>query len=188
MPAAGLLLGGAQALTGLIGGLIGGGKARRAQRALERLQTPTTESNAATNNLYNQASASPYDTQMYQMQKQNIGRGTAAGLGALQDRRSALAGISGLIRGQNDALLRAGANAEQQQFGRLATATQMKAADDNRVWEINKYMPYQKQFALLSQKAGAAAQGANMGWQNLFGGLQTGAMAAGDKSWKQLFQ
>lgn len=186
MPAAAGLAG-AQFLVGGIQSLINGGKAKRAQRALENLQTPTTTEDAAINNYYQRANANPYDTAFYQNQVQGINRGTVAGLSALQDRRSALAGVSGLVRGQNDALLRAGATAEQQQRAMLGQATQMKANDNNRVWEINKYMPYQKQFALLSQKAGAANQGVNAGLSNMFGGLQTLGMAAGDKSWKQLF-
>jgi hypothetical protein len=186
MPAA-LALAGLQGIAGLAQGIFGGRKARKAERALENLQTPTTENNAAINNLYNQASASPYATASYQNQMQNINRGTTTALSALGGRRSALAGVSSVLRAQSDAMGRAGANAEQQQFGRLGAATQMKANDDNRVWEVNKYMPYQKQFSLLAQKAAGGNATANAGWQNLFGGMQTAAMGAGDKSWKQLF-
>lgn len=186
MPAAAALAG-AQFLVGGIQSLVNSGKARRAQKALENLQTPTTTEDAAINNYYNQANANPYATGFYKNQVQGINRGTATGLAGLQDRRSALAGVSSLVRGQNDALLRAGATAENQQRQMLGAATQMKANDNNRVWEINKYMPYQKQFALMSQKAGAANQGVNAGMQNMFGGLQTLGMGAGDKSWKQLF-
>lgn len=170
------LVGAAQGLIGLGQSLFGGGQARRARRALERLQTPTTTSSASISDYYNRASASPYDSLMYQTQKQNIGRGTTTGLSMLQDRRSGLAGIGGLIRAQNDSLLKAGATAEQQQWGRLGDATRLKSADEERVFNINKMLPYQKQYSLLASKAAGGNQIMNAGLGNIFGGLQTAAM------------
>jgi hypothetical protein len=173
---AGAIVGGVQALGGMLQGIIGSSRARRTQRELENLQTPTEQSNAAVNNLYAGANADPYSSSFYKMQQQNAGRATVNGLRGAQDRRGGLAIVGNLVRGQNDALLRAGATAEQQQQQRLAQATGFKVRDDQRLFDINKMMPYQKKFGLLAQKASGANQLANAGWKNLFGGLQTAAM------------
>jgi hypothetical protein len=171
-------IGAVQGLFGLGQTLLGAGKAKRAQRNLENLisNAPKTTSSASISDYYNKASQNPYETSMYKMQQQNINRGTSAGLSMLQDRRSGLAGISGIIRGQNDALLRAGANAEQQQWSRLADATRLKSADDQRVFQINQMLPFQQKLSLFSSQAAGANQGVNAGVQNIFGGAQTAAM------------
>lgn len=169
-------MGGAQMLGGLVQGISGSRQAHRAERALEQMQTPTTTQDAAINNYYAQANANPYDTSLYKQQQQQAGRYMAQGLGAAQDRRGGLTAIAGLVRGQNDALLRAGVAAEAQQRQMLGNATRMKSMDNQRMWEINKYMPYQKNFSLQAQKAAGGNQRANAGWSNLFGGMQTMAM------------
>lgn len=169
-------IGGIQALSGLAQGLIGSARARRTQRELENLQTPQEQQNAAVNNFYQSANANPYDSALFKMQQQNAGRAMVNGLRGAQDRHGALSVVGNLVRGQNDALLRAGATAEQQQQQRLAQATGFKVRDDQRLFDINKMMPYQKKFGLLAQKASGANQLANAGWKNLFGGLQTAAM------------
>jgi len=119
---------------------------------------------------YNKAlsryNANPYNSAMYRNATQQAGRGLATGINALQDRRSALAGVSNLVQGYDDAALRAAAGAEQQQgqaLGQLGQATGMKAAEDKYKFE-NKYN-------LLAMKAGAQNQIANAGLSNIFGGL-----------------
>lgn len=167
---AGLIMGGAQSLFGLGQAIAGGIKARKAQRALENLQTPTTTSDSAVSDYYDQA-RNPFNSLEYQMQKQNAGAGVAQGLSAFQDRRSGLAGIGGLIRQRNNSLLSAAANAQS----RLGSATQMKASDNQRVFQINKMLPYQKKFSLLASQASGANQTQSAGLSNIFGGLQTAA-------------
>ncbi len=168
------IIGGVQAVGGLVQGLIGSGRARRAQRALERLQTPTTESDRGISDYYDMA-RNPTNSLEYQLAQRNANSGVAQGLQAFQDRRSGLVGIGGLIRQRNNMLLQAGASAQS----RLGQATQMKAADNQRVWHINKYLPYEKQYNILAAKAGGANQLANAGFSNIFGGLQTAAMGRG---------
>lgn len=175
----GLIAGGAQMLGGLVQGISGSRQARRAERAMENLQTPTTTNDAAINNYYSQAQANPYDTSMYKQQQMMANRNLATGLSAAQDRRGGLASIAGLVRNSNDSLLRAGMASEQQQRAMLANATRMKSQDNQRVWEINKLMPYQKNFTLLGQKAAGGNARANAGWSNVFGGLSTMATGAG---------
>jgi len=167
---AGLIGGGAQSLLGLGQAIFGGGAARRAQHALENLQTPTTTSDQAVSDYYNQA-LNPTSSLEYQLANKNANAGVAQGLTAFQDRRAGLAGIGGLIRQRNNTLLQAGANAQS----KLGQATQMKTADNQRVFNINKMLPYQKQFSLLASKASGGNQTMSAGLSNIFGGLQTGA-------------
>lgn len=192
MPVAGLISQGASAMMGQIGGIaqmgigfIGGRRARK-QLGQHEQQSPVYSQSKSINDYYSQAlnrySQSPYQSNLYKMQSQQIGRGTAQGIAGLQDRRSALAGMSGLIQNQNDALLKAGAAAEQQQdqrFGQVGAATQMKAGEERQAFNINKMMPFERRYNQLAQKAAGYNQMFNAGLSNYFGGVQSGAMAAG---------
>jgi hypothetical protein len=174
------ILSGAQALGGLIQtgvGLIG---ARKARKQLEGLQTPTYTPAKSISDYYNQAlnryQQSPQQSNLYKMQAQNIARGTAQGIAGLQGRRSALGGISGLIQGQNDAQLKALAAAEQdqnQKFSQLGSASQAMGAEERQAFNINKMMPYEKQYNLLAMKAQANNQMTNAGLQNIYGAGQS---------------
>lgn len=166
---------------GLIQSLIGGAKARKAQKQLEGLASnvPQYKQNQSILDYYNTAlsryGVSPTDSAMYKRQQQNINRSVASGLNTLQNARSAIGGASSLVRAANDASLNAEVAAEQQRdqrFGVLGSATGMKAAEDAKAFEQNVNLPYQLKYNLLSQKAGAANQTANAGLSNIFSGLQ----------------
>jgi hypothetical protein len=179
-----LALGAAQVGGGLLQGLIGGKKAKKAQKELENLQSPTYNPNESVLSYYNNAlqryNVNPYNSTLYKTQQQNIGRGVNQGIGALNNRRSGLAGISSLIQGQNDSLLKAGIAAENQKdqrFSQLGGATQMKAGEDRQAFNINKMQPFERKYNLLAMKAGANARTANDGLKNIFNGL--GTMAGG---------
>lgn len=181
-----LALAGIQAGAGILQGVIGGIGARKARRALEREPTPTYSPVKSITDYYNEAQRryqeSPYQSQLYKMQAQSIQRGTAQGLSALSDKRSGQAGVAGLVQAQNDAMLKAGAVAEQQReqrFGQLGQATGAMAGEQRKAWEVNQLMPYEKRMNILGQKAAGYSQLMNAGLQNAFGGLQTGMMAKG---------
>lgn len=163
------MLEGIQIATGIAQSIFGGKKARKAQKQLEGM-VEGYQPSPSIQDYYNKAlqrySVNPYTSSLYNYQQGQIKAGTAQGIQALQDRRSALAGIPQLIQAQNDALLKAGATAEGQQaqaLGQLGQAAGMKTAEDRYKFE-NKYN-------LLAQKAGAAAQTSNMGLQNIFQGI-----------------
>lgn len=171
-----------QAGVGILQSILGGGRARRSQKALERLETPTYTPNQSIMDYYNKAleryNVSPQDSALYKSQQKNIQRGVATGLSALQDRRSALGGITKLIQSQNDATLNAEVAAENQKnqrFGVLGGATGMKAGEDRAAYQQNVIAPYEKKYNLLAMKAGAGAQTANAGLQNIFGALNIGS-------------
>jgi len=165
---------------GALQSLIGGGKAKKAQKQLENLQSPTYSKNQGITDYYNQAlsryNVSPTASAMYKRQMQNIGRNTATGLSAFQDRRSGQAGISSLLRGANDASLNAEVAAENQKnqrFNELGQATGMNANEDDKAFQYNQQQPYERKYNLLAMKAGAANQTANAGISNMFGGLNS---------------
>ena len=164
---------------GLIQSIVGGIKAGKAQKQLEKMQSPQYAQNQGILDYYNKALArynvSPTDSAMYKRQMNNIGRGVATGISSLQDRRSGQAGISSILRAQNDASLNAEVAAEQQKnqrFGELGQATGMKAGEDRMAFDINQQQPFERKYNLLAMKAGAANQTANAGMSNIFGGLQ----------------
>lgn len=186
-----LLLGGAPSIIqtgiGLAQSLIGGSRAKKAENELENLQTPKYTKNKSIRDYYGQAlqryNVNPYQSQQYQYAQQMSDRNLGAGIGALQDRRSAVGGISRLTAGANNAALRAGIAAEEQQnqrFNQLGAATGMQAADDRMAFQYNEIAPYEKQYNLLASKASGGARIQNAGLSNIFGGLQSASMIGSD--------
>lgn len=164
----GAILGGAQALVGGIQAISGARKAKKAQRQMEGM-IDSYKPNESIMDYYNKAlnryNTSPYQSATYQNQMNMANRSTAAGLGALNDRRSAVGGVSRLVAQQNQAGLNAATQAEAEQgarLGQLGQATAMRVPED-------KYK-FEAKYNLLSQKAGAANEGVNAGISNLFGG------------------
>lgn len=175
-----LLIPAIQAGAGIAQSIFGGIRAKKAQRGLENLSMPAYAPSKSITDYYSQAlnryNANPYNSNLYTMQKQNAERATNQGLGALNDRRSALSGLPALMQNQTDSMLKAAAMAEDrksQEFSQLGNATQMKAGEDRQAFNINQMMPYQQKFNLLSQKASGGAATMNAGLQNAFGGLSS---------------
>jgi hypothetical protein len=167
----------------------GGIKAHKAQKAIDNLQSPTYTPNQAIGDYYSKAlsrySANPYQSSLYKMQNQNIQRSTAQGISALNDRRLGIGGISSLIQGQNDSLLKAGAAAEGEQgqrLGQLGQAAGMKAQDDKYAFQTNQLMPYQQKMNILTGKAIGGNQEMNAGISNAFGGLAGYGQAQNEKA------
>lgn len=168
MPAP-LLIGGLQAGAGAIQSIFGGGRARRAERELEGMINNYKGSESIKDfytKALNKYNVNPTQSALYRNAMNQAQQGLASGLNNLQGRGGALAGTANLVQGYNDAALRAGAAAEQQQSQDLAAlggATQMKDREDKYKFEAKAN--------LLSQKAGAGAQTMNAGLGNIFGGL-----------------
>lgn len=164
-----LIMGGLQAAGGALQSILGGGQARRAQRRLEKMidnyQTSPSIRDFYTKAL-NKYNVDPTSSAMYRSIMNQAQQGLTTGLSSLQSRGGALAGTANLVQGYNDAALRAGAAAENQQqqdLSTLGSATQLKDRED-------KYK-FEAKYNLLSQKAGAGNQIMNAGLSNIFGGL-----------------
>jgi hypothetical protein len=114
----------------------------------------------------------------------NARRATAQGLRALQDRRSAIGGISRLEAGQNYAMQNLGVQAEaqrNQRFNQFGNATQMKSADYQRQFDFNQMTPYNRRLQLEQMKGAAAGERLNAGMQMIGQGLSTAGTVAGAK-------
>jgi len=162
---------------GLFQGIKGLFGANKAQKQLENLAPPAYTPNRAISDYYQNAlgkyNTNPYDTQAYGVAKNNAMAGTAAGLNALQGRRSALAGVGKLVGIQDNALQKASAMAENQrnvEFNQLGKATGMKAADDRTAFQYNQLAPYENKRQLLGAKASGYNKMLSAGIQNIFGG------------------
>jgi hypothetical protein len=147
---------------------------KRAQAALERqaANSPLRKESKSLNDYYQQAlnryKESPYQSAAYQQAMQNARRTTASGLSALQDRRSAIGGISRLSGLESGASQRAVAQGEQmqaQRFSELGRATQMKKANEDELFDINEMTPYQRKLQLEQMKGAAAGERYNAGMQ-----------------------
>lgn len=169
-----------QAGAGLLQSIFGGIKARKFQKQLSRMQSPTYDPNQSIMDYYNQAlqryNVAPTESALYKRSMRDVDRGFSNALSGLQDRRAGIAGASSLLRAANDARLNAEVAAENEKsnrFGVLGSATGMKAGEEEKAFQRNKMLPFQMKYNLLSQRAGAANQLANAGLSNLFGGLQS---------------
>ncbi len=177
------VIGGSSLLLGGIQAISGAHKNKQGLKELANTQSPTYNPNSSIMDYYNKAlqryNTNPYQTSQYQTGIQQGARGTAAGINALQDRGSAVGGISRLIALQNNNALQQGNAAEQEQnqrFGQLGSATGMRAADEQKAFDINKLMPYQQKLQIAGLKASGGAQQENAGFQNMFSGLGSAGM------------
>ena len=159
-------------------------KQKRAQKRLEELakNSPLYKADKSIDDYYQQAlnrySENPYQSQQYQMGAMNAKRTTAQGIGALQDRRSAIGGIGKLALGQNYAMQNLGVQAEgqkNQRFNQYGNATQMKSADNQRLFDINTMTPFNRKLQLEQMKGAAAGEQFNAGLAM----IGQGASAAG---------
>jgi hypothetical protein len=163
-------------------------KSRESELDAYAKQSPLYQGSKPISEYYQQAlnryNENPYQSQQYQLGAMNAQRATAQGLGALQDRRSAIGGISRLEAGQNAAMQNLGAQAEAQKsarFGQLGGATQLKNADLMQQFDINKMTPYNRQFGLKQMKAQAANEEYSRDVNNTYGALNnlTSVIGAG---------
>lgn len=170
MPVAliGAAIGGIQAIAGGI-------KKRKAERALEA-QANSFQPNQGILDYYNKAlskySANPYTSNSYQQQTNQIQRNLAGGITASQNKRLGLGAIAGQVQQANDAAGRAVVNSENIEaanLGRLGQASQMKATEQQKKFDML--------YNLKAQKAGQAASLQNTGISNLYSGIS--AYAAG---------
>jgi len=163
---------------GAIQSVVGGIRAAKAQKQLEKMQSPTYAPNQSILDYYSKAlqryNLSPYQTGQYKQQSQNIQRGTAQGLDALRGRGGAVAGASNMIANSNDAFLNAGVSAENrkaQEFSALGNATGMKAGEQRMAFNVNQMQPFERKYNLLAMKASGGNKVEGAGISNIFGGM-----------------
>jgi len=179
----------AQGIGGLAQTLFSGKNKR--QRELENLtnQTPTYSGGGGSTDFYQKAlgryNVNPYSSPLYASQMQNAQRSTNMGLNALNDRRSALGGVGRLAAIQDDASLRAGIAAENEQsrrFGQLGSAAGMAGQEEKYRYNTNQLNPYLRKLQLANQKAAGAGAVQSAGLQNMFGSLSNASYLLGGKN------
>jgi len=183
------IAGGVQALGGAAQSIFSGRKKRENELNAFAKASPLYQGSKSINDYYQQAlnrySENPYQSQQYQLGAMNAQRATAQGIGALQDRRSAIGGISRLAAGQQNAMQNLGAQAEAQRssrLGQLGQAAQAKASEDYKMFDINQMTPYNRQLQLKQMAAQAANERYNAGVQmvgSALGGVAQAGMMAG---------
>jgi hypothetical protein len=183
------IAGGVQALGGAAQSIFSGRKKAENELNAFAKQSPLYKGSKSINDYYQQAmnryNENPYQSQQYQLGAMNAQRATAQGIGALQDRRSAIGGISRLAAGQQNAMQNLGAQAEAQRssrFGQLGQAAQAKTAEDYKMFDINQMTPYNRQLQLKQMAAQAANERHNAGLQmvgSALGGIAQAGMMAG---------
>jgi hypothetical protein len=181
-----LAIAAAQAAYGVGQSIFGGIARNKALKKIESLQTPTYTPNRGIGDFYqtalNRFNVDPFQSAEYKLAQTHADRASSNSINSMQDRRAALASISGIAAANNDAMLRANAaatNEQNQRFGVLGNATNMQASEDQKAFQFNKIAPYEKQYNLLANKASAASNTINSGAQNIFGGLSNGATMLG---------
>jgi hypothetical protein len=169
----------AQAGLGLIQAGAGYLQQRKATKELEKMQSPTYTANKGILDYYNKSLAkynvNPYSTSYYKQAEKMAGRNLASGLSSLQGRGQALAGVSSLVQGSNDAMLKAGATAEEfqrQDLSRLGQAAGMKAGEEQTAFNVNQMQPFERKYNLKAAKAGGGVDIMNAGISNIFGAGQ----------------
>ena len=164
-----------------------GAKRRRSEKKLENMKTPTYTPNQSILDYYNKAltkfNTSATDTAEYKADAQTIKQNTVQGIGALRDRRSSLGGISNLIAGENNSLLRAAGRAEARKANDLSIlgdATRMKAGEDQKAFNQNSIAPFEKNYNLEAMKAAGQAEVQNRATQNAYANANAAASMLGD--------
>ena len=201
LPLLALTLG--QAALGAVQAATSGASARERELESYAKRSPLYKGSKSVDDYYQQAlnrySENPYQSQQYQLGAMNAQRATAQGIGALQDRRSAIGGISRLALGQTSAMQNLGAQAEaqrNQRFGQLGGAAQMKTAEDYKKFDINQMTPYNRMLQLKQYRAQAAADQYNAGMQSIASGasniamtgMSSGGFGGGGKSLSSQFK
>lgn len=166
---------------------------KKAQNALEAQakNSPLYKPDKSIDTYYQEAmnryKENPYQSQAYLISKQEADRRLMAGITGLQDRRSAIGGISKLDLMRTDAQNQAIRNAEMmkgQNLSRLGQATQLKSGDYQRQFDINKMTPYNRQLQLEQMKAQAAGERYNAGMQMVGQGVSNIGSLAGAGAFK----
>lgn len=164
--------------SGLIGGLFGGGQKRKAKQIDKDNPYPTygiPKEVMENKNLAQQMAGEGLPSQQYQQAMRNIQRQQSNSIHAMQDRRSALAGLPSILHGINDATLNldvANANAKRQNQRQLLDVNNQVARYKDQAWNWNVKNKYEQNHRYAMSLLGA-------GNQNVLGGIDKGLAGLG---------
>ena len=169
-------------------GLVGLGQSlfsgrRRAERDLMAMRDPMYQRDSGVMDFYQQTKNRAFENLLtnpeYLEAKRNADRMVATGMQGLQDRRSGVAGVSRLVGLGTDAANQGVVRAQQEQnrrFRELAGATQMKAGENRRAFDINVMRPFERRERINLQRLAAANARFDAGLQNIGGAATMGTL------------
>jgi hypothetical protein len=169
-----------QGLYGLYNAIKSGQEAKDYQAKMERMarSSPVRQANPELANYYGEAlnryRENPFTTPYYTESIKQANRAAANAIGAMQTRGAAIGSIGRINQGLMDASNRGVMGAIQNknaQFSQLGSATQMKKAEEDQMFDINQMTPYNRMLQLQQLKTQAANDrfnaGLSMGAQGL---------------------
>lgn len=172
-----------------IGAFQSAGAAKKRNDALSKLEqlaanSPLQKESKTLNDYYqeslNRYKENPFTTPYYLETLKQSDRAATQALGALQTRGAAIGGASRINRILQDAKNRGIAGAMQNknaQFSQLGSATQMKKAEENALFDINKMTPYNRKLQLQQMAAEGYASDKSAYDQSVQSGLNNAATA-----------
>lgn len=176
----GAILGVGQALFGGISAASAAADARREQRRLEKqaAASPLQKASPELSDYYQQAlnryKENPFTTPYYLETVKQADRAAANALGAMQSRGGALGSVGRINQILSDTKNRGIAGAVQNknaQFSQFGQAAQAKAAEQNRLFNVNQQAPYERMLQLQQLKTQAANDRYSAGMSTLAQGL-----------------
>jgi len=168
--ALGAILGVGQALFGGISAANAAADARREQRILEKraATSPLQKASPELSDYYQQAlnryKENPFTTPYYLETVKQGDRAAANALGAMQTRGAALGSVGRINQILADTKNRGIAGAVQNknaQFSQYGQAAQARAAEQNRLFNVNQQAPYERMLQLQQMKTQAANERTN---------------------------
>jgi hypothetical protein len=168
--ALGAILGVGQALFGGISAANAAADARREQRILEKraATSPLQKESPELAQFYKQAESryqeNPFTTPYYLETVKQGDRAAANALGAMQTRGAALGSVGRINQILADTKNRGIAGAVQNknaQFSQYGQAAQARAAEQNRLFNVNQQAPYERMLQLQQMKTQAANERTN---------------------------
>jgi hypothetical protein len=178
---ASLIGGGAQLLSGLVSGIVGGGQKRKGRNLLNILQYPTESIPAAVlenQQLAREMAATGLPSEQYNQAMQNIQRQQTNALKGAQDRRGGLAAVSNIQQNTNDATLNLDAkNAamRRQNIMNLQNVNNQVGQWQDKIWDNNVKQKYIQNYNYAMGLIGAGNQNQISGIDRGLAGITTGA-------------
>jgi hypothetical protein len=161
-----------QGLYGLYNAIKSGQEAKDYQAKMEKMarSSPIRKANPELANYYGEAlnryRENPFNTPYYTESIKQANRAAANAIGAMQSRGSAIGTTGRINQGLMDASNRGIMGAIQNknaQFSQLGSATQMKKAEEDQMFDINQMTPYNRMLQLQQLKTQAANDRLNAG-------------------------
>jgi hypothetical protein len=188
MPTGGLIVGGVNAIGGIIKGIAGAKQKKQGKKLLNGLELPEEQlapELTENQNIARQNAATGMPSEQYAQAMKNIQRNQLTAFRSAKGGRGGLGNIAGILQGTNDATL--GLDAQNAQMrvnnqGRLMDVNNNIASWKSKLFDLNKRQPYEDKRNYAYGLIGAGNQNIMAGIDQGVAGIGQGAsMAFGPK-------